>query len=350
MKQEYEGQKSNPFGETVTIEYKPPIDQATKHRLNEKTYDSHILVAYATKSTQLDQITDWINHSFEFTGYTSKATPLQAFNIATYHNKTFDYNLTSTEINNIKYWATEKSKIWQKEPNSIRQDLQLVSDTSPELIKKISIANDSKSLRNIVEKIIQKLPGKENFHIQELIFQYFFEKEIINLESIQTVVDNIENIRYHSMSDKDIWILMENTKIPEKPKIKKNKKLNNQKPDQNSEKNIDELTETKERLKIQKTENERLRNEIEKIEKKLKDLKNKKSIEEVIETNWISYPKYHLSDKEKLIMYFLLTNKNVFELGRKLDLTKKQIEELINSALTKKLTFDWEEKTAKTKN
>lgn len=310
---------------------------------DQEMYDLRILAANSVKSVQFARLAEWIKCSYNTTDFSNKLGVCQAFALTVNDSERCNTtNLMSEEIKEIKQWVNEKSEFWRKTPASIYQDLLIISEANPDLVKKVRTASGGKERAKLLTKdklkqVVDRFPGKENYQLQKIIIDYANKNKLQRIQ-IKDILDNLENsTNIHGSTDEQILNIIKNTRFEEPVKTEKTKheRKNNKKPDLNID--LQKITDELEQTKI----------ELFKKDKEIKDLEekinNNPSFQEAIKSlsNWVDNTKYSLSENEKKAIRYFLYNPdaktNVFNFKNN---SYTSIEKLIMSAILKKITID----------
>lgn len=105
---------------------------------DEEMFDLRILAASSVKSVQYARVAQWMQLSFKETEWYKRGLTLtQVFSLATFDDPGTSLGLTLEESDEIKLWAEEKAKMWQRGIASIYQTSRVLKAADPDLVKSV---------------------------------------------------------------------------------------------------------------------------------------------------------------------------------------------------------------------
>jgi len=313
---------------------------------DQELYDLRILAANSVKSVQFARLAQWITSSFETSGFAKHIDVCQAFGL-TINDCNRSYvasDLSPEKIEELKKWVIKKSKVWERTPSAIYQDLRIISVSNPELVKIVKDANSGKERAKYLTKeklkqIAERYPGEKNYHIQKLIVDYVI-KHKLQTTHVRPILDNLETRHIFNLPDEEITKIISSTKfeVIEKKTRSKKPKIDRVKP--KIELENPEIEKLKSQLKQALTD-------ISQKDAKIAELEHSNGNNEVVKdiinklSNWVNNPKYSLSKTEKQIIQLFLyrPDLNIFKVIKGIA-NNTQTTALILSAINKKLIID----------
>lgn len=191
---------------------------------DEEMYDLRILAASSVRSVQFARVAEWITNSFATTPWAEKGLSVsQAFHIALKDNKrSNNTNITPKEMVELKDWAEAKCKRWGKTLGSIYQDLRVVSNADPGLVKEVRIATGGHSReRGITQAklsfVVNAFPGNKHHLVQREIL-HFATGNRLKIDQIKIVVENLRGKIQPEITEEEIRGLIKNINLERIPK------------------------------------------------------------------------------------------------------------------------------------
>ncbi len=178
---------------------------------DEEMYDLRIVAASSVQSIQFPRMAEWLTKSYSSTEWAKLGVPVhQAFAITVNDsNAARGVRLDKKKLDELKLWAQEKCKKWEKTASYIYAILRTVADADPELVRGVRRASGGlKDRAGVITparltSVVELYPGTKNFRIQRGIMQFAREKRL-SADEVKTLSQRLGNRVRPGMSEGDI--------------------------------------------------------------------------------------------------------------------------------------------------
>lgn len=181
---------------------------------DEEMFDRRILAVSSVMEIQFARVADWITKSYTTTTWSKKGVGInRAFRMTVSNTKnSSDGLINPNEISDLKEWVRKKCDKWGKQIGTVRNELLLVNQSDPSLIKEVrTVRTKKESLPVITQQklgiVVKQFPGEQNFAIQRAIFGYT-TKNLIDTDQIRKIVNFLKGIINPNMREESLeWAI-----------------------------------------------------------------------------------------------------------------------------------------------
>lgn len=152
---------------------------------DEEMFDLRILAASSVRTVQFARVAQWINMSYANTVWAKKGLSVNtAFRIAYGgYGSTANREVSDQEVGEMKEWLQAKCDKWGRPLGTIRNELMLVSQSDPTLVKEVRNVTTAQEAQTVITQrklaaVVKQFPKESNFPIQRAILHYAVENKL----------------------------------------------------------------------------------------------------------------------------------------------------------------------------
>ncbi len=193
----------------------------------EEMYDLRILAASSVRSVQFARIAEWITSSFAITQWAAKGLSVsQAFGmVVADRSRSNLVEMNQEEMKGLKEWVNARCTRWGKTPSSIHQDLRVVANADPGLVKEVRIATGGSSRKTRISPVklalvVNAFPGNLNHGVQREILHFAISNKL-KMDDIRIIVENLRDKIKPGLAEEDIKKLINNVQLDKRSSSKK---------------------------------------------------------------------------------------------------------------------------------